>query len=159
MGEHRRGLSEAHVEGQASTELGGVEEPDPGESLGLVGAQLTGEPVGSGHRRRRRSAGSADNVSSPAVAVHVDATSEPWSVQADAVAQDVCSAELIGLFALGERGCRLFEIDPVDLDPAAAGLHERAGLPGELCHFGRGEFDVVEEHRPGDVAELVRSHR
>ena len=64
------------------------------------------------------------------------------------------------VFALGERSCRLFEVDPVDLDPAAAGLHERAGLPGELRHLGRGELDVVEEHRPGDVAELVRSdHR
>ena len=64
------------------------------------------------------------------------------------------------VFALGERGRRLFEVDPVDLDPAAAGLHERAGLPGELRHLGRGELDVVEEHRPGDVAELVRpDHR
>ncbi len=158
LGEHGRGLAEAHVEGEASAELGGVEEPDPGERLGLVGAELSGEPVGSGHRRCRRRAGPIDDVGGPAVAMHVDATSEPWPVEADAVAQDVRPGQLVGLFALGERSCGLFEVDPVDLDPAAAGLHERAGLPGELRHLGRGELHVVEENRPGDVAELVRSH-
>ncbi len=133
LGEHGRGLAEAHVEGQAAAELGRVEEPDPRQRLGLVGAQLADEPLGPGDRRRRRRAGPADDVVGPAVALDVDAAAEPGPVEADAVAQDLGAGELRDRLALGERGRRLFEVDPVDLDPAAAGLHERAGLPGELA--------------------------
>ena len=60
VGEHGRGLAEPHVERQASAELGGVEEADPRQRLGLVGAQLADEALGLGDRRtstrRRRGA-------------------------------------------------------------------------------------------------------
>ena len=57
VGEHGRRLAEAHVERQAAAEPGGVEEADPGQRLGLVGAQLADEALGLGDRRRRRLAG------------------------------------------------------------------------------------------------------
>ena len=38
VGEHRRGLAETHVEGEAPTEVGALEEPDPRQGLGLVAA-------------------------------------------------------------------------------------------------------------------------
>ena len=41
-------LAEAHVEGQAAAELGGVEEAEPGQRLGLVAAQLADEALGRG---------------------------------------------------------------------------------------------------------------
>ena len=43
VGEHGRRLAEAHVEGEAAAELGGVEEAEPGQRLGLVAAQLADE--------------------------------------------------------------------------------------------------------------------
>ena len=46
VGEHRRRLAQAHVEGEAAAELGGVEEAEPGERLGLVAAQLAVEALG-----------------------------------------------------------------------------------------------------------------
>ena len=85
---------------------------------------------------------------------------QPGPVETDAVAQDLGAGELRDRLPLGERGRRLFEVDPIDLDPAAARLHERAGLSRESRHICGGELDVVEEHGPGDVAELVRpDHR
>ena len=60
-----------------------------------------------------------------------DATGQPRPVETDALAQDLGAGELGDRLALGERGRGLLEIDPVDLDPAAARLHERTGLPGE----------------------------
>ena len=57
--------------------------------------------------------------------------------------------------ALGERGGRLLEVDPVDLDPAPPGLHQRPGLAGQPGDLGGGELDVVEQHRPRHVAQLV----
>ena len=159
LGEHRRGLSEAHVKGQASAKFGSVEEPDPSERFGLVGTQLADKSVGSGNRRRRHRAGPTDDVGGPAVAVDVDAATQPGPVETDAVAQNLGSGELIGLFAFVERSRGLSEVDPVNLDPTPTrGLHERAGLPRQPSDLGCGELDVVEEHRPGDVAELVRSH-
>ena len=59
------------------------------------------------------------------------------------------------LLALGERGGRLLEVDPIDLDPAVARSDERAGLLGELGDLGGSELDVVEQHGPRHVAELV----
>ena len=57
--------------------------------------------------------------------------------------------------ALGERGGRLLEVDPIDLDPAVARPDERARLLGEPGDVGRRELDVVEQHGPRHVAELV----
>ena len=52
-------------------------------------------------------------------------------VEADALAQDLGAGQLRDALALGERGGGLLDVEPVDLDPPAARLHERAGLPGE----------------------------
>ena len=49
----------------------------------------------------------------------------------------------------------LLEVDPIELDPVAARLHQRSGLAGQPGDVGRAELDVVEEHRPRDVAQLV----
>ena len=57
--------------------------------------------------------------------------------------------------ALGERGGRLLEVDAIDLDPAVARPHEGPGLLGEAGDVGGRELDVVEQHRPGHVAQLV----
>ena len=99
------------------------------------------------------SAGVGQDVGRPAVAADVDA--EPGAVEAEAVAQDLGAGELADLVALGERGGGLLEVDPIDLDPAVARSHERAGLLGELGDLGGGQLDVVEQHRPRHVAELV----
>ena len=60
---------------------------------------------------------------------------------------------LIG--SLRQRRRRLSQVVLVDLDPRAAGLHERAGLARELGDLRCGEFDVVEHGRPTDVGELL----
>ena len=52
VGEDRGGLAQAHVEGEAAAEAGGVEEPEPGQRLGLVAAQLAVEAVGRRSRVR-----------------------------------------------------------------------------------------------------------
>ena len=155
LGEHGRRLAEPHVERQAAAELGRVEEADPRQRLGLVGAQLADEALRPGDRRHRRRAGTPEDVVGPAVALDDDAATQPGPVETDAVAQDLGAGELRDRLALGERGRRLFEVDPIDLDPAAAGLHERARLAGQSRHVGGGELDVVEQHRPRHVAELV----
>ena len=130
VGEHRRGLAEAHVEGEAAAEVGALEEPDPRQGLGLVAAQLAGEPLRSGDRRRRGLRGARQDVGRPAVAADVDA--ELGAVESEAVAQDLGPRELTVLGALGEGGGRLLEVEPVDLDPAVARPDEGASLLGEL---------------------------
>ena len=49
VGEHGRRLAETHVEGEAAAQLDGVEEAEPRQRLGLVGAELAAEPLGTGH--------------------------------------------------------------------------------------------------------------
>ena len=155
MGQHRRRLAEAHVEREASAEPGGIEEPDPGHRLGLIRAQLAVETLRLGDRRHRHFAGAAHDVVGPAVAVNDDAARERRPAEADALAQDLRTGELGDAFAFGERCGGLLHVEPIDLDPAAARLHERAGLPGEPPDLVGGQLDVVEQHRPRDVAELV----
>ena len=91
--------------------------------------------------------------------MHDDAAGQPGPVETDAVAQDLGAGELRDRLALGQRGRGPLQIDPVDLDPAAARLHQRRRLPGEPRDLGRGELDVVEQHRPRHVAELVGADR
>ena len=75
--------------------------------------------------------------------------------EADGEAQDLGAGELGRVGPLGERGGRLLEVGPVELDPPAARPDERAGLGGEPGDLGRGELDVVEHRRPAHVAQLV----
>ena len=130
LGEHRRRLAEPHVEGQAPAELGGVEEADPAQGVGLVRAQLPDEALGSGDRRRRRRAGAAQDVGGPAVAADVDAAAQPRAAEPDALAEDLGPGELRRLLALGQRGRGLLEVDPVELDPAPRGTGSAAGPDG-----------------------------
>src|SRR6476661_10691708 len=95
MGEHRRRLAEAHVERQATTEAGSLEEADPGNCLGLVRAQRALEALGLGDRRRRHLTGAADDVVGPAVAVHHDPAGEPGSAETDALPKDLGAGQLV----------------------------------------------------------------
>ena len=157
VGEHRRRLAETHVERQAATQAGSGEELDPGDSLGLVGAQRPREALRLGDRRHRDLARPAHDVVRPAVALHDHAAGQPRPAETDAVPQDLGTRELGHRLASRECGRRLLHIEPVDFDPAAARLHERSGLPGQSPDVIRGELGVVEQHRPGDVAELART--
>ena len=62
-------------------------------------------------------------------------------------------------FALGQRGSGAFEVDAVDRHPLAVRLHHRPRLPGEAGDVGCAQLDVVEQHAPRDVAELVDADR
>ena len=75
------------------------------------------------------------------------------------MAQDLGPGELGGGRPARPGRPRLLEVGPVELDPAAAGLDQRAGplgvQPGDV---GGGQLDVVEDRRPRDVAELAGAH-
>ena len=157
VGEHGRRLAEAHVERQAAAELGGVEEAEPGQRLGLVGAQLADEALRAGDRRGRRLAGASRRCRWPSCCrgrTTPPARPDPSSPML--VAQDLGAGEL------GDRGSR---------SASAAAAFSRSTrststhLPrdctsgrawrAKLGDLGGGQLDVVEQHRPGDVAELV----
>ena len=86
-----------------------------------------------------------------------DAARQRRPVEPDALSQDLCAGQLRDAFSLGERGGRLLEIDAIDFDPSPARLHERSRLTGQAPDLVGRQFDVVEQHRPGDVAELMRA--
>ena len=157
MGEHGRRLAETHVECQTAAETRRVEEPDPGDRLGLIRAQRTRETLRLGDRRHRHFAGAADDVVRPTAALHNDAASQPGPAETDAVPQDLGAGELRDVLAFGEGGRGLLDIEPVDLHPAATRLHQWPGLAGEALDVVGRQFDVVEQHRPCHVAELVRA--
>ena len=106
-------------------------------------------PRRPGVRGERGLGGPLDDVVGPAVAVDHRAAGQSAPVEPDAVAQDLGTGQLGDRFARCEGGGGGLEIDPVDLDPAAARLHERSGLVGQPPHLGGGQLDVVEERRPG----------
>ena len=155
VGEHGGRLAEAHVEGEAAAEPDGVEEAEPAERLGLVVPQLADEALGLGDGLERRGAGLVEQVGDPAAALDGEPGAERRALEADDVAQDLGAGHALGGGALGERGGRLLEVDPVELDPLAVRLHERPRLGGEAGDVGRRELDVVEHRRPAHVAELV----
>ncbi len=155
VGEHGGGLAQAHVEGQAAAQLGGVEVAQPGQGLGLVAAQLALEPGGPGDRVGGDQAGLVEQVGGPAAALHRQAAGQGGALQAHRVAEDLGPGELGGVGPLGQRGRRLLEVGPVELDPPPVGADQRSGLGGQARDLGRGELDVVEQGGPADVAELV----
>ena len=71
--------------------------------------------------------------------------------------EHVCTRQPCLIGSLRQRRCGLSQVVLVDLDPCAAGLHERAGLACELRDLRRSEFDIVEHGRPTDVGELLRT--
>ena len=129
VGEHRRRLAEAHVEGEAAAEPGGVEEAEPGQRLGLVAAQLADEALG---RRVTGSVGhvgrGCEQVGGPAAALDDDAAGERRALEAEREAQHLGAGELGRVGPLGQRGRGLCEVGLVELDPACRATHERAGL-------------------------------
>ena len=149
LGEHRRRLAEAHVEGQAPAELGGVEEADPAEGVGLVGAQLPDEALRPGDRRRRRRAGAAQDVGGPAVAADVDAAAQPGAAEADALAEDLgarsaassAPARPARLRPARDRRGRSRPSRRRDLISGRAWRARRATSAAE-------QLDVVEQHGP-----------
>jgi hypothetical protein len=160
VGQHGGRLAQTHVERQAATELGGVEEADPGQRFDLVRAQLAHEALRLRHRVGGRFGRPAQHVVGPALAVHADAAGEAGRIETHAVAQDLGAGHLLLVLALGQRGGRLLQVDAIEFDPLAVRLHQRPRLLGQTSHFGPGELDVVEQHRPGDAGELVHAdHR
>ena len=71
------------------------------------------------------------------------------------MAQHVGAGELGLVGPLGQRLGRSSQVDVVDGDPLPPRLHERPGLGGQGPDAGRIQLEVVEEHRPADVGELV----
>ena len=155
VGQHGRGLAEAHVEGQAAAEADGVEEVEPPEGLGLVVPQLSLEALGIGHRFGGREVGGGEELGGPASADDRDATAEGGALEADGVTEDLGPSELGLTGPLGERGGGFLEIGPVEGDPLAARADQRPGFGRQAGHLRRRELDVVEHDRPADVGELV----
>ena len=157
--EHRRRLAEAHVEREASAETARIEEAEPRERLGLVAAELADE---SGRRARGLGLdllGRGEQVGRPSPTDEVDPARERRLLEAEREAQHLGARELLGLGPFGERLGRGLEVGLLDRDPATAGTDQRARFlrePGDLR--GR-ELDVVEDGRPRDVRELVRTRR
>ena len=156
MGKDGRRLAKPHVECETPAEAGRVEEPDPGDRFGLIGAQGAGEAVRLGDRRHRHLAGTSNDVVGPTVAVDDDTAGERRPTETDRLAQDLRPGELRHTLALGERNRCLLHIESIDLDPLATRLHERTRLARESSNVVSGQLDIVEQDRPGDVAELVR---
>ena len=95
VGQHRRRLAQAHVEGQAAAEPDRVEEAEPGQRLGLVAAQLADEALGAGDRLRRDARGPcrSRSVAQPLPSTR-EAAGQRGALQADGVAQDLGAGEL-----------------------------------------------------------------
>ena len=95
-------------------------------------AQLTVEAVGRGDRRSVDVAARCRTMSlaqlSPCTTTP---PAQPGPVETDALAQDLGAGQLRDRLPLGQRGGGLLEVDAIDLHPAAARLHQRAGLTGE----------------------------
>ena len=49
------------------------------------------------------------------------------------------------------------EIGAVDVHPAAADLHQRLGFLRQVGDAGGVEFEVIEEHRPAHIGELLHT--
>ncbi len=128
--------------------------PSQDERLGLVAAELAGEALRPGGGGVGRGLRLLEQLGGPAGPGHGHPT-ERRCLQAEPVAEDLGAGQRRHAGPLGQRGRGLLEVDPVQLDPAPAGLHERPGLGGQAGDVGRGELDVVEHHRPAHVAELV----
>ena len=158
VGQHGRRLAQAHVQRQAPAQPGVLEEPQPSEGLGLVGPQRPAEPVRLGASGVVQPLGAADQIGGPAVARDGDPPGQRGALQAEGMPQHVGAGQpgLVG--PLGQRLGRLHQIGPLDLDPLAPALHQRAGLRGQAADLVRGEIDVVEDHRPADVGELGGAH-
>ena len=69
--------------------------------------------------------------------------------------QDLGAGQLRDRLSCGQCSRGLFDIEPIDFDPAPARLHERARLTGKALHVVGGQLGVVEEYGPRDVAELA----
>ncbi len=154
VGEDRRRLAQTHVERQAAAELDGVEEPEPAERLGLVGAELADEPRRGPDRLGRDGRGLVEEIGRPTAAFDEQPLAERRALEADGVTQDLGAGQLGGAGPFGERGRRLLEVDPVELDPPTVRLHEGAGLGRQPSDLVGGELDVVEDRRPPDRAQL-----
>ena len=127
----------------------------------VVGArQLAHEAVGPHDEVGLQLGGAAQQVGGPTLTGEGDAPGEGRALEAEDVAQHVRTAEpgLVGPFR--QRRRRRGQVGPVQLDPAAPGLHQRAGLAGEAGDLLGTQLDIVEERRPADVGELARpDHR
>ena len=82
--EHRRRLPETHVEREAATESGRVEEAEPRQRFGLIAAQLTDEAAGRGGRFGREVRRRRQQIGSPAPAFDRDAARRAASPRAPA---------------------------------------------------------------------------
>ena len=58
---------------------------------------------------------------------------------------------------LGQGGGRGGQVGPIDVHPAAPDLDQRLGFLGQRGDLGRVELEVVEEHRPPHVGQLLHA--
>ncbi len=72
--------------------------------------------------------------------------------------QDLRAGHLRGGLPFGQRLGGLLQVDTIELDPLAAGVHQRPSLLRQPCHLTGGQLDIVEQHRPRHVGELVSAH-
>ena len=158
--QQRRGLAQAHVEGQTAAQAGLVQEVEPGQGVGLVGAQLAHEAVGGVHGFASHPFGLGQQVGGPARTGDGQPTRERVALQAEGVAQQLGPRHAGGGLPFGQGGGCRGQIGVIDLDPVAMGPHQRTGLGGQAGDLGRIELDVVEQDRPAHVGQLVRAdHR
>ena len=92
--EHRRRLAETHVEGEAATEAGGVEEAEPRQRLGLVAAELADEPGGCGRGLGGEVRRGRQQIGGPASAFDRDAARERRSLEAEGEPQHLRARQL-----------------------------------------------------------------
>ena len=103
VGEHGRRLAEAHVEGEAAADAGLLEEAEPGERVGLVGAQLADEAVGLGGRLARHVGRGGEELGGPAAPADGDAPGQRGPLEPEGEAQHVGAGEPSLIGPLGER--------------------------------------------------------
>ena len=158
VGEHRRRLAEAHVEGEAAAEAGGVEEAEP---------RAAPRPGSCAARRRSPSGcrGRLGATGSPAAASRSAAQPPPSTEMPPASGEPSRPRARRSISAPDELGrrWRARRARPAAAlrsarsmrDPPAAGADERPRFLGQLGDVGGGELDVVEHRRPPHVGELA----
>ena len=133
--------------------------PSPRERVALIAAQLADEPARHRGRRGRGGARRREHLGSPAAARDRDATGERRVFEAQRETQHVGTGQLRRRGALGERSGSRVQVDTIDRDPPPTRADQWSCLPRQAGDVGRGQLDVVEDHRPPHVSELGRARR
>ena len=117
-------------------EFGRIEEPEPTESLGLVGPQLADEPLGTGRKLGRDRRSCAEQVGGPTGPFNPQAAGELGAFQADGMTQYLRTREpgLVG----AKYGLSLLGLCAPDVRLPLVGLTDptKARIKSAMQHAG-----------------------